>query len=41
MESKYEELLKNHNEVKLKIKSKVREEMKDINEELHKVIQHG
>ncbi|CDW90581.1 UNKNOWN [Stylonychia lemnae] len=41
LESKYDDLLKKHNETRYKIKSKVREEMKDINEEISKMIHHG
>ena len=41
LEDKYEELQAKHFETKNRIKSKLREEMKDINEEIGKMIHHG
>lgn len=41
LETKYEELQNKYNETRSKIKTKLKEEHKDINEELNKMMFHG
>ena len=41
LEQKYEDLVQKHDDTKTKIKSKLKEEMKDISDEISKMMHHG